>query len=495
MAPLTRLHASRLALPAAILTLFAVSIGTLGAQNADASERITDASVRAGSIIDTIRWLSSSEYDGRLTGSPGNVAAARDLAARLEQMGYVPPPGRDSLLHWYRQPVIRMDAPPRMTVQRSDGASVDFAPGVDFDVLIREGTRIAGTADAPLTLLTPDISDPEWIADHRDDVLLVSVEDFERLARDQEVMRALFHPTRSPAAIVLELPQQIDAIPRGVFLTADTYASVGPMLLQVSHAAGRRLRDSEVRRVRISSTYRVEIARVPNVAARLPASPRGGDHNRGARGERSGPAVRPPLLLTAHLDGPGRLAADRHYPGAIDNASGVAVVMELARALVEQEPSVQRPVWVVLFNGEEQGLRGSRAFVDAFRAMIEASDDGDSDGAVVINVDMVGHSRELPVLVTGAEHSETLAEHVAATLREHDVEARVERGGGSDHASFTGEAGPSGAAAVTLVQAPYLAMHTPHDAVDNATPELLAALTRGIRDAVSGLRDRAEAVH
>jgi Zn-dependent M28 family amino/carboxypeptidase len=57
-----------------------------------------------------------------------------------------------------------------------------------------------------------------------------------------------------------------------------------------------------------------------------------------------------PLLVGAHYDGPPQ------SPGADDNATGVAVLLELARRWRAQPP--QRPVWLVAFDQEERGPQG-----------------------------------------------------------------------------------------------------------------------------------------
>ena len=64
----------------------------------------------------------------------------------------------------------------------------------------------------------------------------------------------------------------------------------------------------------------------------------------------------PPLLVGAHYDGPPQ------SPGADDNASGVAALLELARC------APRRPVWLVAFDQEEEGLLGSRALAQRLRA-------------------------------------------------------------------------------------------------------------------------------
>jgi Zn-dependent M28 family amino/carboxypeptidase len=61
----------------------------------------------------------------------------------------------------------------------------------------------------------------------------------------------------------------------------------------------------------------------------------------------------PPLLVGAHYDGP------LHSPGADDNASGVAALLELARRWAATPP--RRPVWLVAFDQEEWGMVGSAA--------------------------------------------------------------------------------------------------------------------------------------
>jgi Iap family predicted aminopeptidase len=101
--------------------------------------------------------------------------------------------------------------------------------------------------------------------------------------------------------------------------------------------------------------------------------------------------VPPKIILGAHYDS--RLMADKDpdpkkqqepVPGANDGASGVAVLLELGRIL----PPNSVPVWIVLFDGEDQGSipgweewsLGARGFVDTFTLKPRA----------VVIVDMVG---------------------------------------------------------------------------------------------------------
>ena len=78
-----------------------------------------------------------------------------------------------------------------------------------------------------------------------------------------------------------------------------------------------------------------------------------------------------PVLVMAHLDHLGRGWPDvregnenQIHPGADDNASGVAVLLELARAMAA-EPPRPRPVLFAVVTGEEAGLVGSRHLLES----------------------------------------------------------------------------------------------------------------------------------
>ena len=67
------------------------------------------------------------------------------------------------------------------------------------------------------------------------------------------------------------------------------------------------------------------------------------------------------ILLSAHLDHLG-IEGGKTYPGADDDASGTAAVMELARVLAK-EPKPKRTVIVALWGSEEKGLIGAHYFL------------------------------------------------------------------------------------------------------------------------------------
>ena len=108
-------------------------------------------------------------------------------------------------------------------------------------------------------------------------------------------------------------------------------------------------------------------------------------------------------LLTAHYDhlgfgwpGARADAVGQLHPGADDNASGVAVLIEIAKQLATR-PAPPRTIVFVAFSGEEAGLLGSRHYVSHPLPVPVAGIYG------VINMDTVGRLGDQPVSVIATE--------------------------------------------------------------------------------------------
>ncbi len=116
-------------------------------------------------------------------------------------------------------------------------------------------------------------------------------------------------------------------------------------------------------------------------------------------------------------------------PGADDNASGAAVVLELARRLAARPP--RRSVLLAHFDAEELGLVGSRVFVEHPPVERRTID-------LMLNLDMVGRLRDGPLTVDAPrtpEYVRALVDGAAGRLGlRHVYTSRL--GGRSDHASF-----------------------------------------------------------
>lgn len=85
------------------------------------------------------------------------------------------------------------------------------------------------------------------------------------------------------------------------------------------------------------------------------------------------------IIVGGHADSRSK---DRASPGADDNASGVAGVLEIARILSEY--NFERTIIYCAFSGEEYGLYGSRYFANQFKAE-------DKNILAYVNLDMIGY--------------------------------------------------------------------------------------------------------
>jgi hypothetical protein len=112
------------------------------------------------------------------------------------------------------------------------------------------------------------------------------------------------------------------------------------------------------------------------------------------------------VIIGAHMDHLGR-SGDRTYPGADDNASGVAALLEIAKALVGMGRAPKRTIVVAFWTGEEEGHLGSEHYVRHPAWPLDRT-------SAYLNLDMIGHpwrAEEIKTLV-----SDTRLENGAAFL-------------------------------------------------------------------------------
>ena len=153
------------------------------------------------------------------------------------------------------------------------------------------------------------------------------------------------------------------------------------------------------------------------------------------------------LIYTAHWDHLGRdnrLKGDQIFHGAADNAAGVAVLLELARAFTAL-PADQRPKRSILFlsvTAEEKGLLGSRYYAqDPLYPLNKTLANINMDGA-----NQFGPTSDMATIGFGASTLDDIGIAVAAAQgRKMEPEAHPERGSyyRSDHCEFAKVGVPS----------------------------------------------------
>jgi len=157
------------------------------------------------------------------------------------------------------------------------------------------------------------------------------------------------------------------------------------------------------------------------------------------------------VLIGAHLD------SWDLGTGATDNGTGSAAVMEAARALQKLSGTLKpkRTIRFVLFSGEEQGLVGSKKYVEAHRAELSKFS--------AILVHDTGTGRVHAIGMQGNYQAREVMDDVTAPLRSLGLlENSLRSSMGTDHASFN----PAGVPGFYCIQDPAEYRKTHHTQSD-----------------------------
>jgi glutaminyl-peptide cyclotransferase len=186
----------------------------------------------------------------------------------------------------------------------------------------------------------------------------------------------------------------------------------------------------------------------------------------------------PQIIVGAHYDS--RLLADQDpgpgrsgpVPGANDGASGVAVLLEMARTL----PSESIPVWLVFFDAEDNGgldgrvwIMGSRAFVAALTVRPRA--------AVIL--DMVGDA-DLNIYIERNSDAKLITEiwtQAASLGHEQQFIQVIKYSMLDDHTPFL----EAGIPAIDIIDFDYPYWHTAADTPDKLSSRSLQIVGETVR--------------
>jgi len=160
--------------------------------------------------------------------------------------------------------------------------------------------------------------------------------------------------------------------------------------------------------------------------------------------EGEGPLADETLVIGAHYDHLGRRASGASgtgggevYNGADDNASGVAVLLDVARTLAQRDEKLRRRVLFIAFTAEERGLLGSNHYVRNSLFPIDKT-------VAMLNLDMVGRLRDDKLTVGGAGTAprfDGMLDELNQT-RGFQLNKTPSGFGPSDHSSFYGKKVP-----------------------------------------------------
>jgi Peptidase family M28/PDZ domain/PA domain len=457
-------RASLLAVPLLLVLAAAAATAHLGGRAiADSSA----ASHSAQRIQADINYLASPQMKGRDTGSPENNRAAKYISDEFRHAGLEPlaaEAGKGTYFQYFTVTVgAKLGRHNRLRVER--GAShKSLRLGADFQPFNYSDN---GEARLPVVFAGFGITAPEY---HYDDYQGLDVKDKAVVVLRNEPQKddpnSVFdgrQPTRHSALVNKAINARNHGA-RALILVNDAPGpgeddrlipfdslsgpqNPGIMLLQVSRSVAdgwlapaaksltslqksidEKLEPQSFALDGLLADLRVDVrhihARTQNVAGLL----------RGSDPQLSAEAV----VVGAHYDhlGLGRHgaldpgAAGQVHPGADDNASGTAAVMELARLLAARRTELKRSVIFLSFSGEELGLLGSEYYAAHPSWPLEKT-------VAMVNLDMVGRVRDSKLYVGGTGTSPAFPRilETANTTGLH-LESSRSGYGASDHTSF-----------------------------------------------------------
>ena len=194
----------------------------------------------------------------------------------------------------------------------------------------------------------------------------------------------------------------------------------------------------------------------------------------------------PYFIVSAHYDHVG-VRDGQIYPGADDNASGVAVILEVA-AFCQKNP-FRHSVVFAAFDAEERGLQGARAFLATPPVPRDRI-------GLNVNLDMVSRSDKREIYIAGTAHYPDLKkplEDVARNARVKVLFGHDRPGAAGDDWTNQSDHGPFHAAKIPFIYfgvEDHADYHKPTDTADKINRGFFADVAETILDAVLAL-DRA----
>ena len=471
------------------------SSGTATATGAITSER----------LMPHIRYLASDELEGRLAGSPGAEKAAQYIAEQFTRRNLLPlGDGASYFQEFSFVAGVRLGSGNALEVSWGNGGSSSpsgggkgLEPGVDFTPV---SFSMGGLFEGAAQFVGYGISAPSLQYDdyRKADVKgkFVFVLRYGPEGDDPHGQFGRYHALRFKAKTAR------DQGARGIVFVDDSedfsksslsklrfdrsFADSGIAALAISRPSARQIlagaglsleplegaarsrKGSAVDMPGVRLKFRSDLVKETRLARNVVGFLKGA----GDLGEEV-------LVIGAHFDhlGLGELSSLAAKPGnevhngADDNASGTAGLLELAGALASRKDQRRRSVLFLAFSGEEQGLLGSRHYVNHPVVPLQKT-------VAMINMDMIGRMQGQRLIIGGTGSSPGWRDLLTQLNKDADLEIKFREGGfgPSDHSSFYGRDIPV-LFFFTGVHGDY---HKPSDDYDKIEPALTARVVEFI---------------
>jgi hypothetical protein len=392
-----------------------------------------------------IKVLSSERYEGRLIGSKGNELAGNYIAGFFKKIGLKSPEGMDDYKQTFvTDTVILNDEPKLMMLDKSGKSVKDYKNGLNYT--IRYLSSKTDNFDVKSQIYVLNSMDDMKADKVKDRAVLVPYEISKQTGSGQIMIDGC--SAGASFVIIESMVYGSDSIysslpDRGI-------AGVGRMnkgnsvpLIFADNNTFKDMVDLSRENDEMEFKYNAKSEngkKVSNIVGLI----EGTDEK----------LKKECIIIGAHFDHVGSNYNGTYNPGALDNASGTAAMMEIAQEIKSKGISTKRSIVFIAFNGEEVGGLGSSFYVRDPVYSIRSS-------TIMINLDMVGSAAVTRLSISEAGE---LSSQMMNDAKEMGINAKIEEVGGSDNLIFAQE----GAQAVMLINDDMKnGYHSPNDTLED----------------------------
>jgi hypothetical protein len=461
------------------ITIISVSF-FVNAQNSTGLSEITKEN-----LIKNVRILSSPDFDGRLPGSEGYNKAAQFAADKFYELGlwYA---GDRQYFQYFNIEYNKIESP---AVFKSivEGDTIDYKIGKDF---VLRGFTGSNNLTLPVVFCGYGISRPDLYYDDyaginvNNKIVMVFKQnptwkgDDRKWGTNYPREKSLVAKKHGARGILfISLPNDKKPQPLiGSVMHGEGEQPIDFPQLQISLEAadnllsrtGFSISDCQTKIDEKKKPLSMNLAMSAQIEVKAVYENKAMTMNVVAMIEGSDPKLKEEyVIIGAHLDHVGSQAG-LLFPGANDNASGSAAVLEIANAFIKGGITPKRSIVFVLFAGEEQGLNGAKHFVESWKK-------GYDKIIAMINLDCVGYGDSIQV---GNGKSAPRLWETANQIDETSFNSMVDRtwgGGGADATPFHEKGIPC---LYFVTTNSYDHLHLPTDTFDTLNPTLYEKLVK-----------------
>lgn len=444
-------------------------------------------SISSHDLLDYATHLSSDQFRGRMSGSPEYIESAKWVAEQLREWGLQPGVGDSSYFHWFPNAWTDVLHPGSVTLLPPDDSGAtprellfpdDFYPGSNS----ASGSVTGEVVYAGFGVSAPELGYDDYAGiDVRNKIVMIEAgvpytQSDSTLSRWERYSyhRYKFQRARELGAVGL-LYVGLVANPNTSYLDGFVYAHISEEAAQdLLNSSGRKFSELKSSIISGFSPQSFPLKRTVTISALTRHFPNALSCNVAGIVEGAHPLLKQEaIIIGAHLDGVG--SPGMVFPGALDNASGVANILAAAKALAASEIRPDRTIVFIFFGGEECGLYGSTLAVE--QPLWPAK-----KVRLMVNLDMVGNgtgfhlagARSYPSLLRHFESGNSSYLHRSLTASE----ARPLFGRPRTDGAVFERAGYPVIGFYTTGSVKQVYYHHPLDNIDGLTPEIMEDAAR-----------------